>query len=276
MKKLIFTAIMVIMFVIPILLIIIISRSEMEQYQNTDEIFFKEKSYGEVYDIFRTDIEVYYEFNGKMIGDGYYYLNLEDKDYKEIIFTIKEGDEVRKGDSIAFGDGKEIFSEYDGIVRNTEGTTIVLESTESLVFETYVDIDIAGKLLKLENKNFTSETGSRITCIKISDVVTDNGVQVLFKIDSDEYLYGQCLEGLKLFTGEVYTDVLVVDKDCVYKKADGNSYVRIVDEEGTFIEERQVNTGYSTEEIICITGAEEGEWCDSGYKKVMESPEINE
>ena len=72
----------------------------------------------------------------------------------------------------------------------------------------------------------------------------------------------------------VYSEVLVVNKNCVYKK--GNSYyVRVLDENGYYINEQEVKVSLETEEYMAISGVEEGTICDSGYKAFIRQEDGN-
>ncbi len=83
------------------------------------------------------------------------------------------------------------------------------------------------------------------------------------------FLYGETVE-FEIPTGTVYTDVLAVDKDCVYQKEpDGPYFIRRVSDDGRVIEEVEVETGISNKEMITITGVEEGWYADPGYAKLI-------
>ena len=63
-----------------------------------------------------------------------------------------------------------------------------------------------------------------------------------------------------------------MEKSCVYTPTGSDKkYVREVDEFGKYLQEVEVTTGYSNGEYICVSGIEEGAFCDSGYKAVVES-----
>ena len=56
-----------------------------------------------------------------------------------------------------------------------------------------------------------------------------------------DYLAGQSVDGFKIYTGYTYSNVYVVDADCVYSTGENNKYfVRKVDSEAQFIEEIEV------------------------------------
>ena len=62
-------------------------------------------------------------------------------------------------------------------------------------------------------------------------------------------MYGEKLPDIKIYTDKVYSEVLVVNKNCVYKK--GNSYyVRVLDENGYYIKEQEVKVSLETEEYM--------------------------
>ena len=68
----------------------------------------------------------------------------------------------------------------------------------------------------------------------------------------------------------MYKDVLVVNKSCIGKQNDGLYYVRIVDQDGNFMYEQNVELGFENGKYVCVTGIEEGTFCDGGYSTFEE------
>lgn len=114
----------------------------------------------------------------------------------------------------------------------------------------------------------------KLTVREISNIAQGNKVKVVFDIDSKSYMYGEELPDIKIYTDKVYSEVLVVNKNCVYKK--GNSYyVRVLDENGYYIKEQEVKVSLETEEYMAISGVEEGTICDAGYKAFIRQEDGN-
>lgn len=125
-------------------------------------------------------------------------------------------------------------------------------------------------------KTLTLEDGRKVTVKRVSNIMTDNKIQVIFEIEDCEYTYGETVSDIKVFTGKVFTGLLVVDKNAVYKKLDNIYYIRKLDSNANFVEEVPVEVNYETETLIGITGVEEGTICDSGYKNLVEEADIIE
>jgi len=119
------------------------------------------------------------------------------------------------------------------------------------------------------------ENGVELVRNKISRQYVDGYTTALYKIkDAKNYRYGQVENKFKMYTGEEYKDVLMLSKNCIYQKDNGDSYVRICSEQREFIEERQVEVGFEVGNNITVIGVNEGEKCDSGYSYVINGDTI--
>lgn len=47
-------------------------------------------------------------------------------------------------------------------------------------------------------------------------------------------------------------------------------FVREVDANGSFLQEREVQLGYTDGRLVCISGIDEGSYFDDGYKAIVE------
>lgn len=277
MKKAVLCVFLCVLFIIPISLIIGISKTEMQQYKQEDITVLAEGAYGEISETMRTDIEEYYELSGRFISNSYEYISLKHYDIQDIELAVVEGDEVQKGDQVGSCKGEKIVSQFNGIVMGITSKYIRLQAIDELVFETYLQDELIEEFRDKESLKLSTEQKDTVEVVKVSNVMSEKGIRVILKIPSQQYCYGQEVSAIKLYTGKVYENVLVVDQDCIYKKDDGINYIRIVNQEGIFQEECPVEIGYSTNEVICITGVKEGVMCDSGYKKIVESQQqLNE
>ena len=43
----------------------------------------------------------------------------------------------------------------------------------------------------------------------------------------------------------------------------------MVTADGIFLEEMEVQIGYTNGDVVCISGVEEGSWFDSGYQAIV-------
>lgn len=70
-----------------------------------------------------------------------------------------------------------------------------------------------------ESKSLSFNENEKLTVREISNIAQGNKVKVVFDIDSKSYMYGEELPDIKIYTDKVYSEVLVVNKNCVYKRA---------------------------------------------------------
>lgn len=255
----------------PIFMLIKLSEKEMSQYVSNDTYQFKEVAYGAPCMVMRQDIQQYYMVSGIVTSDTYCYMNIENTLDKEIRTFVSVGDEIAKDEIIGYVGDKEILSLYDGIVEeiSTYGNAYIkVRSLEERVLTCMVDIDKSSKF-KASN-DLHLEDGSKVTVESVSNIAEGNQVKVVFKIENIEYLYGQSVEELKIYTGKVYEDVLVIDASCVYQKSEtGPYFVRVLDDYGYFSEEIEVEIGFQNDDVVSILNIDEGTLCDSGYKSLL-------
>lgn len=255
----------------PVAMMYRLSQSEKEAYIQDKSYNYKEASYGAAVMVDRKDIEQYVTVSGRMESADFEYINLNSQEGKIRIYT-EIGDEIMTGDTIANVDGKDIKSTINGIVYDidlSDGGYIKVGSIDKLQMVSLLDKRAADKIRNI--KELKLEDGRKVTVKRISNILTDGYVSAVFVIENSEYMYGEQISDLKLYTGKTYTDLLVVDKRAVYKKTDGNYYVRVIDHNDYYVTETQVQINYESDDVIGITGVEEGTLCDSGYKNLIES-----
>ena len=185
---------------------------------------------------------------------------------------MQPGNEIYKDKEITTGQ-KIIKAPCNGIVESVDtGNRIRVLSFDKLQLVTNIPIDKLNYIK--ESKSLSFNENKKLTVREISNIAQGNKVKVVFDIDSKSYMYGEELPDIKIYTDKVYSEVLVVNKNCVYKK--GNSYyVRVLDENGYYINEQEVKVSLETEEYMAISGVEEGTICDSGYKAFIRQEDGN-
>lgn len=113
--------------------------------------------------------------------------------------------------------------------------------------------------------------GSKVTLTHIAKVKNyDGSTTVRLSLDREGDDYGTLEEGLPIYLGAGYPQVLVLPADCVYQKNIGDDepwYVRQVTEDGLLVGEKVVQVTYSDGSQVIVSGVEEGQWFDSGYKR---------
>lgn len=262
----------IILLIVPIVMMYQLSQKEMEQYKQNSTYEFKEVAYGKPCEVTRTDIEQYYTFSGSVTSDTFRYTEFQNYNAEQIKTMVNVGDEVRVGDILAYADKKEIKSKYDGMIEEVLSDSqgyIKIRSFDNLKLTCMTDRKIIDKLKDCTNLKL--ENGNKVSIDFISNVLVDNKEKIVFDIEKSDFMYGQEIQDMKIYTGDVYDNVLVVDKNCVYQKTKSGPYfVRILSDQLVFQREQEVEIGFETDELVTVTNIEEGTMCDSGYKALIE------
>lgn len=268
--KLTVITVILLLFLAPIIILYKLSGSEKKSYIQDTYYEYKEAAYGEPIRVTRADIEYYVTTDGVISSSEYITIDIKDIESDNIL--VQPGDEIYKDKEITTGQ-KIIKAPCNGIAESVDtGNRIRVLSFDKLQLVTYIPIDKLNYIK--ESKSLSLNENETLTVREISNIAQDNKVKVVFDIDSKSYMYGEELPDIKIYTDKVYSEVLVVNKNCVYKK--GNSYyVRVLDENGYYINEQEVKVSLETEEYMAISGVEEGTICDSGYKAFIRQEDGN-
>lgn len=272
--KILFCLVLLALLVAPIGLIYTLSQQEMAQYQQPSDVVIQESAYGEPMQAIRLDVYAYVTLDGQYTSDGYAFQNLTVKEPSKIRWIVSVGDYVQAGQVLGLYGQEEVLSEYDGILRE-----ISAYSSDSYLYFTTMDelkmeCSVSASVLKsLTNGTLTTESGEAVTLLGYSPIVdSDGNYTVWLDCPSENRQYGARLEKLKIMTGQVFKNTLVLDADCVYQKDSGDNapwYARQVSSSGYLIGEVEVTVGYINDHYACISGVSEGDYFDSGYKAVM-------
>ena len=213
--------------------------------------------------------------SGTVTSDTYKYIRFAENDNSTVTAVVGIGDEVFKDKVVAYIGDKAVKSEYNGIVEDvdpTPGGSVKVRSFDNLKLTCYSDLSTINKIR--ECKDLQLENGNKVKIEEISNLIVDNKVKIVFYVEDMDYLYGQEINDLKIYTGKVYSDVLVIDKNCVYTKPEDNKkYVRVLDDNFYFVREQEVEIGFETEELVCVLNIDEDTICDPGYKEFVETKE---
>lgn len=268
--KLTVITVILLLFLAPIIILYKLSGSEKKSYIQDTYYEYKEAAYGEPIRVTRADIEYYVTTDGVISSSEYITIDIKDIESDNIL--VQPGNEIYKDKEITTGQ-KIIKAPCNGIVESVDtGNRIRVVSFDKLQLVTNIPIDKLNYIK--ESKSLSFNENEKLTVREISNIAQDNKVKVVFDIDSKSYMYGEELPDIKIYTDKVYSEVLVVNKNCVYKK--GNSYyVRVLDENGYYINEQEVKVSLETEEYMAISGVEEGTICDSGYKAFIRQEDGN-
>lgn len=268
--KLTVITVILLLFLAPIIILYKLSGSEKKSYIQDTYYEYKEAAYGEPIRVTRADIEYYVTTDGVISSSEYITIDIKDIESDNIL--VQPGNEIYKDKEITTGQ-KIIKAPCNGIVESVDtGNRIRVLSFDKLQMVTNIPIDKLNYIK--ESKSLSFNENEKLTVREISNIAQGNKVKVVFDIDSKSYMYGEELPDIKIYTDKVYSEVLVVNKNCVYKK--GNSYyVRVLDENGYYIKEQEVKVSLETEEYMAISGVEEGTICDSGYKAFIRQEDGN-
>lgn len=268
--KLTVITVILLLFLAPIIILYKLSGSEKKSYIQDTYYEYKEAAYGEPIRVTRADIEYYVTTDGVISSSEYITIDIKDIESDNIL--VQPGNEIYKDKEITTGQ-KIIKAPCNGIVESVDtGNRIRVLSFDKLQLVTNIPIDKLNYIK--ESKSLSFNENGKLTVREISNIAQGNKVKVVFDIDSKSYMYGEELPDIKIYTDKVYSEVLVVNKNCVYKK--GNSYyVRVLDENGYYINEQEVKVSLETEEYMAISGVEEGTICDSGYKAFIRQEDGN-
>lgn len=268
--KLTVITVILLLFLAPIIILYKLSGSEKKSYIQDTYYEYKEAAYGEPIRVTRADIEYYVTTDGVISSSEYITIDIKDIESDNIL--VQPGNEIYKDKEITTGQ-KIIKAPCNGIVESVDtGNRIRVLSFDKLQLVTNIPIDKLNYIK--ESKSLSFNENEKLTVREISNIAQGNKVKVVFDIDSKSYMYGEELPDIKIYTDKVYSEVLVVNKNCVYKK--GNSYyVRVLDENGYYINEQEVKVSLETEEYMSISGVEEGTICDSGYKAFIRQEDGN-
>lgn len=275
-SKIIIALLFVTLMVAPIGALYYISVLEQAQYlpQGGEQIVLEELAYGSIEGVVRMDMAERITLSGTVVSTKVIYEELELENISNLRLLISAGQVLQAGDLIGYLDGQEVRATKTGIIRsiNRGGDAYIeLWSLEDLAIECYVN-DVQMKILQRNSLDLTDPEGNKYTVAHIDEIrVGSDLTRVLLTSETAQLIYGKKIDATNFNTGRVYPDCLVVRSNCVYSYNGQDYYVRLVDMNGVVLGEAQVEIGFSMNGYICITdGAEEGQFCDSGYKAIAE------
>lgn len=269
-----FILFLIALFLLPVVALYAISQEEQAQYTVAAVNVGPERGYGESCAVCRLDMPESTTVQAKVVSSKQLYQELSAYRYPyQIRWTVSTGDAVKAGDCLGTYNGSAIAAQFTGVLREInlgEKPYVCFDSLEDLVLECTVSAQQEA-IFARKNLELTDETGTALRFVDMSLIRGDEGRTVRLEYDKENLVYGTRYTDLLLYTGRVYSQTLAVDVDCVYQKAGSDShFVRVLDDEGYFVWECPVEVGYSNGEMICVTGVDEGVWCDSGYKSLIE------
>lgn len=275
--KVIAGIIVVLLLFFPIITIWIISGMEKSKYIQAEKVTLTKTSYGALCEAKRIDVEEYFTVSGEYVSISKHVLDISEMAENGNVFVfVKEGDLVNIGDRIGVCGDTDICSPVSGVISGIE----ITGGRECVFIDDYEDVALKIKCTNNSRyvkymKNGTElkdSKGNKYVVSKCYEVQnTDGYYEVLISSCDDVFLHKSGACDLTLTNGMVYTQMLVLDKSCIYRYEYSDVYyVRQVDEVGNFIAELEVELGISTGRYIGVEGVEEGMLFDSGYKSIVE------
>lgn len=262
-----------ILLILPLVMMFSLSKQEISKYEVNTNYTFKEAAYGEIKRVTRQDLKLYYTFSGTVTSNSYKYIRFPESESAEVTSTLSMGDEVFVGDVLAHIGNKEIKSAYNGVIEDVAsyaGGYVKIRSFDELQLSCNANMSTINKVKDCETLQLSN--GNKVNVEKVSNMITDNKGEIVFSIENSDYMYGQEVNNLKIYTGKVYKNVLILDKDCVYQKNEnGPYYVRVVNENGIFQGEKEVEIGFEAGNVVSVQNIEEDTLCDAGYKALLKT-----
>lgn len=266
---------------LPVGLIFQISEAEMAQYEAAEIPTLQQTAYGSPVQVERMDIHESITLSGVFVSDTRADMELSISKTELLRWSVAEGDQIAEGDVLGTYNGKDITSTLTGIILDinvysgsTKNQYIRVRLLEPLVLECDVTQEQLETVQKYDDLSLAGGTALTLEYVSLTRN-EDDTTTVRFSLDDGTgYQYGQALTDFDLYTGVTYPQTLVLSEQCVYQKAEGDDqpwYARRVTEDGAFIEEIQVQVSGSYDGIVRISGVEEGDWFDSGYRAVLEA-----
>lgn len=269
-----FWLLIIALLVAPLGLIYQISQNEMAEYATPEVPILRETAVGDVAQAARQDVAEYVILSGSFTSTEFGYMELSDRQASAIRWIVDIGDEIQEGQILGTYKGKDIVSTVTGILVEMNPYATIPYLRFQLFTPVVLESRVEDRTLSMLERSeaLTTEDGETITLAYASMRKNSDGTTtVQLSIESDRYTYGQELSELRILTGRVYGNTLVLPSDCVYQKNEGEDepwYARQVTEDGILIMEIEVQIGYTNGDVVCVSGVEEGTWFDTGYKAI--------
>lgn len=269
-----FALLILALLVTPLLLILEISRREMDQYTVPETPIFRETAYGFPEMPQRMDLQEAVTVSGVFVSESYAYMDLTQEDPSKIRWSVVVGDEVKVDQVLGSYLGQDVLSTVEGKI-----VEISLYGDPYLKVQLYspvlleISADSASARLLGRAKELTTKDGVTTEVVYTSRIPDEAGMtRMKLSFDTDRFTLGQRLIEETLYTGNVYLQTLVLPEKCLYQKVVGENepwYVREITSDGFFLSEIQVERGYSNGAYCSVNGVKENQYFDSGYRAIV-------
>lgn len=258
--------------VAPLGILTVISQAEMAEYEPPAAPLIRETSIGTPLQSVRMDVREYIRVSGVFTSNAIAFQPLPQSAPEKIRWIVESGEEVQTGQVLGYyGDG-EVIAEMNGILEEIHAVTgdayLKIRLFTPLELEAAVSEETLSALKRGGDK-LSLMDGTAVELTYAANAKNaDGSFNVRLVVRNDDAVYGEAVN-LMIYTGLEFPNALVVQSNCVYQR-DGQWYVRRVSENGSFIQEVPVQVSYNDGIYACVSGIEEGQWFDSGYKAIMD------
>lgn len=254
-----------------------LSRLEQARYEPPavdGSVVLVERAYGGVTRVEQVDLKESICLSGQVVSTARSYQELPDAGEGQLRLWVQPGDYLAEGDPIGTCRGETVLAAAGGVVSKVslEGEAYLeLYDPGALALECYVTEDLR-RVLSRDSLALTDSGGAAYEVLRLDAVPTRNGqYRVRLRAADGVLTYGTACNNKVMYTGRVYPGGIVVPESCVYTR-DGQTWcVRLVDVNGVFLSEAVVELGARVGDLICVSGVLPGQYCDGGYKAVLES-----
>lgn len=269
-----FWLLIIALLIAPLALIVQISREEMQEFATPSAPVLQEVAIGGIYQSASDRVIESIQVSGTFVSGADGYMELDYETVKDARWYVSTGSEIQVGMVIGSANGEDIVATMDGIIRQmniSDGDCFIkLELFTPVLLEARVDTGTLSILRNAQNLTVGREKAKVTLAFASRQQNSDGTTDVLLAIDSDEYIYGQTVSALYIYTGRVFDNVVRITDQCVYQKGDGQWYVRQVTQNGIFIREAEVEVLYFDGVNYFVTGIEAEQYFDSGYQIIAE------
>ena len=269
--RFVFVLVILALLAAPLYLIHRISADEIKSYNTPEQLVFVDASFGVPVLAAREDVAEKIHVSGVFVPVESYDMELKGWGLDQIRWSVDPGAEVTEGQVLGLLRDSEIQSPVNGIVvsLNNYGSKpyVRFRLVEPIQLECHVDQQTLEDLRASEALSTKAGETVRLESVSITRDL-EGLTTVRLSIDSERYVCGQGVSQLELNTGVVFQKTLVLPVSCVYQKTPGEEepwYAREVTKDGALVGEIEVKPGYTDGKKICVTGAVEGHYYDSGY-----------
>lgn len=270
--KSLFWVLILALLVLPMILISQISSAEMAAYTPSDSPEIRQSSVGTPRQATRTNLQLSVTVSGTYTSTEVAFMELDGENADLIRWLVSVGEEVQIGQVLGYCNGQEVISTVEGKLRSistaADNAYLMVDCFTPVVLECAVSDGTLDQLTQF-NGSLALLDGTAVTLVYTATGKNmDGSTTVRLSLDREGDCYGTD-DSLTIYLGSGYPNVLVLPLSCVYQKVEGDGepwYVRQVTEDGILIGEKQVSISYDNGYQVIVSGIEEGQWFDSGYK----------